>query len=67
MNLTIISTIWASKAGPSIWKCPAPSIKCVSTRPAADLSLFCNCFTLVKPSFVPMMKSFGFSDLSIAS
>ena len=66
MKLTIRSTIRASKAGPSIWKWPAPSIKWVSNRPAEFLSLFCSCFTLVKPSLVPMTNNFGFSDLRIA-
>lgn len=66
MNDTIKLPIWESKSGPSIWKWLTPSIKWVSTLPAADLSLFCNCLTLVNPSLVPITKSLGFGDCNMA-
>lgn len=66
INFTIKLTILSSYVAPSISKWPAPSIRCVSARPATDLSLFFSCFTLVNPSRVPITKSFGLGDRRIA-
>lgn len=65
INVRIRFTIWLSNSAPSIWKWLVPSIRCVSTRPAAELSFFRSCLTLVNPSRVPITKSFGFGDLRI--